>query len=83
MGAKSGSENHRYKHGNATRLGHSTEYGIWVNMKTRCLNPRNRAYQWYGIGIWCQIRWVEHIAVTLILIRCALQDSLKLRREEL
>lgn len=32
------------KHGGVgTRL-----YGIWVNMKTRCLNPNNRAFRWYG-----------------------------------
>lgn len=33
-----------------TTHGHSKHrlYTTWSNMKTRCLNPRNRAYKWYG-----------------------------------
>lgn len=23
-------------------------YRVWSNMKTRCFNPRNKTYQWYG-----------------------------------
>lgn len=33
-----------YKHGGLnTRL-----YNIWCDMKSRCLNPNERAYKWYG-----------------------------------
>ena len=32
------------KHG----MSKSKEYRSWVNMKSRCLNPRNPSYEWYG-----------------------------------
>lgn len=45
-----------YKHnGTRTRL-----YGIWTNMKTRCLNSKNRAYKWYGaVGVTVCEEWLN------------------------
>lgn len=35
-------------------------YYIWVNMKTRCLNPNNRAFKWYGaVGITICPEWLN------------------------
>lgn len=36
-------EPHLVHGGSSTRL-----FTTWTNMKTRCLNPRNKAYKWYG-----------------------------------
>lgn len=36
-------------YGNLRHGGRNTRlYSIWTNMKTRCLNPRNRNFKWYG-----------------------------------
>ena len=45
-----------YTHrGSKTRL-----YQIWYNMKTRCLNPNNRAFKWYGaVGITICPEWMQ------------------------
>lgn len=41
--------------GSKTRL-----YGIWTNMKTRCLNQKNRAYKWYGaVGVTICEGWMQ------------------------
>jgi hypothetical protein len=43
------------KHG----LYRSRAYQCWQNMKTRCFNPRHRAYRWYGgRGITVCERWL-------------------------
>lgn len=36
------------KHGRATRANRDPEYVLWQGMKARCLNPRNKAYRYYG-----------------------------------
>lgn len=36
-------ESHQTHGKTTTRL-----YGIWCDIKTRCLNPKNRAFSWYG-----------------------------------
>lgn len=37
-------------------------YRVWANMKTRCTNPNNRAYKWYGgRGINVYDDWLEFI----------------------
>lgn len=39
---------------------HHPFYKIWVGMKSRCNNPNDRAYQWYGArGISVCPRWAE------------------------
>jgi hypothetical protein len=38
----------KIKHGFATRTNRHSLYGIWVNMKERCLNPRYKDYKNYG-----------------------------------
>ncbi len=35
-------------HGHTKTNQRTTEYNIWSSMKTRCLNPNNRAYPRYG-----------------------------------
>jgi hypothetical protein len=47
-----------YHGGTYTRL-----YGVWMNMKGRCCNPRNNAYHNYGgRGITVCTRWLESFA---------------------
>lgn len=49
--ATSGNTSHG---GSKTRL-----YTTWANMKTRCLNPKNRAFQWYGkLGVTICEEWL-------------------------
>lgn len=44
------------KHGGT----HTRLYGIWSNMKTRCLNSNNRAYKWYGAaGVTICPEWMQ------------------------
>lgn len=51
-----GKDNPSYKHG----LRHSRIYGIWVNMKTRCLNSNNDSYKSYGArGIKICDKWLD------------------------
>jgi hypothetical protein len=46
------------RHGHARRKKHSREYIVWCNMRARCLNPKNRAFQLYGgRGIKVCSRW--------------------------
>jgi len=36
-------------------------YGIWCNMKSRCLNPNNKDYKWYGNrGITICDNWINN-----------------------
>ena len=57
--SRQSSDNPAYKHGHAKSKAHSTEYMVWTNMKTRCLNPNNRAFKWYGArGISICDRWM-------------------------
>lgn len=49
-----------YKHGHAKRGFTTATYQIWLNMKNRCVNPKNQAYHHYGgrrIKV-CE-RWLE------------------------
>lgn len=35
-------------------------YSTWTNMKTRCLNPNNRTYKWYGaVGVTICQEWMQ------------------------
>lgn len=44
------------KHGGSR----SRLYEIWTNMKTRCLNPNNRAFKWYGaVGVTICPEWMK------------------------
>ena len=39
---------------------HTRLYRIWSNMKTRCNNPKTRAYKWYGaVGISVCSEWLN------------------------
>ena len=51
----------RATRGNTKHRGtHTRIYRIWANMKTRCLNPKNRAFQWYGgIGVKICPEWMD------------------------
>lgn len=41
-------------------MSHYSEYGIWSSMKERCLNPKNKAYRYYGgRGIGIQEDWIR------------------------
>jgi len=45
-------------HGHAPKRQKSVEYRTWVNMKTRCYNPRATGYEfWGGRGITVCDRW--------------------------
>lgn len=45
---------HFTHNGSKTRL-----YSIWINMKTRCFNKKNRAYKWYGaVGVTVCPEWL-------------------------
>ena len=47
------------KHGDC-KQGITLEYRTWQNIKTRCLNPKNRCYKWYGAkGIKLAKRWLK------------------------
>ena len=35
-------------HGESARGKRSAEYGVWVRMKQRCLNPNDKLYPYYG-----------------------------------
>jgi len=37
-----------YKHGEAEGDSRTRLYEIWLNMKTRCYNPNNKVYKYYG-----------------------------------
>lgn len=48
--------NRNFKHG----MRNSATYNSWINMKTRCLNPKNNRYQYYGQrGIKVCDRWLN------------------------
>lgn len=39
---------------------HTRLYQTWTNMKTRCLNTKNRVYKWYGaIGVTVCTEWMK------------------------
>lgn len=47
-------------HGHASRGGKSAEWRCWVNLRTRCLNPRADNYAYYGgRGITVCDRWLN------------------------
>ena len=47
-------------HGNTVSQKPTPEYRAWQNMKTRCLNPKNRSYHCYGgRGITVCERWID------------------------
>ena len=48
------------KHGFSSRKGNRREYNSWIQMKTRCLNPKADKYSFYGgRGIRIHPEWVE------------------------
>lgn len=50
-----------YTGGNVRHMGrHTRLYQTWGNVKTRCLNAKNRAYKWYGaIGVTICAEWLK------------------------
>jgi hypothetical protein len=38
----------KIKHGHATFKGGTHEYGVWIEMRRRCNDPRHRGYERYG-----------------------------------
>ena len=66
------------KHGgNHTRL-----YRIWTNMKTRCFNPKNRAYKWYGAtGITVCPEWLSFENFQNWAIKSGYKDDLTIERK--
>lgn len=48
-------------HGQHTRLnGKTKEYIAWDRMKSRCSNPKNRSYRWYGAkGVTVCEQWLK------------------------
>ena len=54
------------KHGYATGRKLSPEYHCWASIKARCLNPKNRAFKYYGArGITVCERWRESFTAFL------------------
>lgn len=48
------------KHGHSRRSRVSTEYKIWIGIKTRCLVPTNKDFKYYGArGISVCDRWLN------------------------
>lgn len=48
------------KHGESVRADYSTEYRIWIGMKSRCYNPKHVGYKNYGArGISVCDEWVN------------------------
>ena len=47
-----------YRHGYKTAGKYSSEYSIWMNLRSRCYNPKNTRYDMYGgRGITVCQRW--------------------------
>lgn len=45
--------------GNAHKKGNERLYNLWINMLSRCYNPRNKAYRFYGEkGCYVDDRWL-------------------------
>lgn len=65
------------KHGGSnTRL-----YEIWSNMKTRCFNPKNRAFKWYGaIGITICADWLKFENFQKWAMQSGYKDNLTIER---
>lgn len=62
--------------GTGTRL-----YMTWVNMKTRCLNPNNRAYKWYGaVGVTICPEWMNFENFQQWALQSGYQDDLTIER---
>lgn len=67
---------HYTHHGSNTRL-----YQIWTNMKTRCLNPNNRAFKWYGaVGITICAEWLDFKNFQEWALQSGYQDNLTIER---
>jgi hypothetical protein len=48
------------KHGHSKRKQHSRTYRVWAGIRTRCVNPKDTAYQNYGgRGITICDRWKD------------------------
>lgn len=46
---KKGKDHYKYKHGRASRfLGKKRIYHIWISMRQRCLNPKEKQFKDYG-----------------------------------
>ena len=69
--------------GHYTHRGSNTRlYQIWVNMKTRCLNPNNRAYKWYGaVGVTICQEWMQFENFQQWALESGYQEHLTIERE--
>ena len=60
---------------------HTRLYSVWVNMKTRCLNPKNRAYKWYGaVGVTICPEWMDFDMFRQWALSAGYQDHLTIDR---
>lgn len=63
-------------------LSNTRLYTVWSNMKTRCLNPRNRAYKWYGaVGVTICSEWIKFEAFRDWALMSGYQDDLTIERK--
>lgn len=69
--------------GNTKHSGAKTRlYQIWCNMKTRCLNPNNRAFKWYGaVGVTICPEWMKFSNFREWALSSGYQENLTIERE--
>lgn len=61
---------------------HTRLYRIWSNMKTRCLNPNNNHYKWYGgVGVTIYPEWLVFENFQEWAVRSGYREDLTLERE--
>lgn len=57
-----GTQNHNWRHGFSPAGKQHPFYTCWVNMLTRCRNPKSISYPWYGaLGVKVCQRWERFV----------------------